>query len=374
MIKGIDLSYWQRNNYKALIDNFARDFVIARAAFSRTVDAYCDPIYQYAKSKGKKLGFYFFPLTSDGTPEASAEWAYRQVLGYIGEAMPILDWEATNGTDVSNVDWAYRWLKKFEELSGVKPVIYMNSSVEASYDWSKVVANDNGLWIANYGNNDGSDHGKPGVKQWSVVAMHQFTSLLDGRGLDGDIFYGQVGTWDSYCGKPVIGTTVPSLPTSVKKNNEEVAKEILARTCSDWRWNEWGDRDVRINRLREAGYDYNAVQELVNNLWNERNKVLFYTVQTGDTLSAIAGKHNTTWQQLALLNKLQNPNLIYPSMQLKISGGGSAQPNAKVYTVKAGDTLSSIATQYGTTWQKLAQDNKIQDADLIYPGMVLRIY
>lgn len=309
MLKGIDLSYWQRNNYKALIDNFGRDFVIARAAFSKTVDAYCDPIIQYAKSKGKKLGFYFFPLTSDGTPEASAEWAYRQVLGYIGEAMPILDWEATQGTDVTNVDWAYRWLKKFEELSGVKPVIYMNSSVEASYDWSKVVQNDNGLWIANYGNNDGSDHGKPKVKQWQVVAMHQYTSLLDGRGLDGDAFYGQTGTWDAYCGKPVMGTTVPTLPTPTKKNNDEIAQEVID--------GKWGNGDDRINRLRAAGYDYDAAQKIVND------------------------------------------RLI---------------PKYKTHTVRQGDNLSNIASKYGTTWQKLAKDNKIQNANLIYPGMVLRIY
>ena len=45
------------------------------------------------------------------------------------------------------------------------------------------------------------------------------------------------------------------------------------------------------------------------------------------------------------------------------------------YTVKAGDTLSSIAASYGTTWQQLhaANANTVADANLIYPGQVLEI-
>ena len=56
MLKGIDISYWQRDRYQSQIDAFGKDFVICRAAFSKNVDAYCDKMYQYAKSKGKKLG------------------------------------------------------------------------------------------------------------------------------------------------------------------------------------------------------------------------------------------------------------------------------------------------------------------------------
>lgn len=79
----------------------------------------------------------------------------------------------------------------------------------------------------------------------------------------------------------------------------------------------WGNGDDRINRLRAAGYDYDAAQKIVND------------------------------------------RLI---------------PKYKTHTVRQGDNLSNIASKYGTTWQKLAKDNKIQNANLIYPGMVLRIY
>ena len=49
------------------------------------------------------------------------------------------------------------------------------------------------------------------------------------------------------------------------------------------------------------------------------------------------------------------------------------KPTQVVYTVKAGDTLSAIAKKYGTTYQKIAQDNKIKNPNLIYIGQKLVI-
>ncbi len=43
------------------------------------------------------------------------------------------------------------------------------------------------------------------------------------------------------------------------------------------------------------------------------------------------------------------------------------------YTVESGDTLSSIADQYGTTWQQIADDNSIDDPNVIQPGQILNI-
>ena len=43
-----------------------------------------------------------------------------------------------------------------------------------------------------------------------------------------------------------------------------------------------------------------------------------YTVVPGDTLSRIAARFNTTYQALAQLNGIANPNLIYPGMLLRV--------------------------------------------------------
>ena len=95
-----------------------------------------------------------------------------------------------------------------------------------------------------------------------------------------------------------------------------------------------------------------------------------HTVKSGETVSGIAAKYGTTYQHLAAINGINNPNLIYAGQVLKIDG--AAAPS-KTYTVKGGDTLSDIAARYGTTYQRLAQINGISNPDLIHPGQVIKI-
>ena len=97
-----------------------------------------------------------------------------------------------------------------------------------------------------------------------------------------------------------------------------------------------------------------------------------YTVQAGDTLSGIAAFYGTSYQELAAINGIANPDLIYPGQVLQVTGSG-AGTSERTYTVQAGDTLSGIAALYGTSYQHLAEINGIENPDLIYPGQVLRI-
>ncbi len=89
-------------------------------------------------------------------------------------------------------------------------------------------------------------------------------------------------------------------------------------------------------------------------------------VQYGETLSSIAYQYGTDYQTLAALNGLANPNLIYPGQVLKVNGSATS-----VYTVKYGDNLSSIAAKLGTTYQALAALNGLANPNLIYPGQTL---
>lgn len=251
MLKGIDLSNYQRSNYQTLINNYGTDFVICRAAWRYAVDPMCDVMYQYAKSKGKKLGVYFFPLTSDGDPKKHAEWAYKQVLGYINEAVFFLDWEAYSGAEgnnnVNDVSWAKRWLDKFTELSGVRPMIYMNSNLNATVNFTTIVQGNYGLWIANYGSNNGVDNGRPAVKWWTSAAIHQYTSRGDnGRSLDRDTFYGDTTAWDKYA-KSEKATTVPT-PEAAKTYTQEEVDAILKSEQSKYQ----AEIDAALNQLKAS--------------------------------------------------------------------------------------------------------------------------
>lgn len=94
-----------------------------------------------------------------------------------------------------------------------------------------------------------------------------------------------------------------------KKTIDELAQEVLE--------GKWGNGQDRYDRLTNAGYNYDEIQARVNELCNSSKKII-YIVQKGDTLSGIASKYNTTYQKLAEINNIDNPNLIYPGQKIVI--------------------------------------------------------
>ncbi len=110
----------------------------------------------------------------------------------------------------------------------------------------------------------------------------------------------------------------------------------------------------------------------------------YYTVQAGDSLSLIASKYGTTYQNIMRLNGLNN-FFIYPGQKLKVSGtasssnstSNSSRPSTNssggsYYTVQAGDSLSLIASKYGTTYQNIMRLNGLNNF-FIYPGQKLKV-
>ena len=102
-----------------------------------------------------------------------------------------------------------------------------------------------------------------------------------------------------------------------------------------------------------------------------------YTVKSGDTLSSIALAYDTTVAELVSLNDLSNPNYIYVGETLLIpssstpSTSSSTSSHSTTYTtyiVQSGDTLYSIALQYNTTVARLVSLNDLTNPNLIYVG------
>ncbi|MGL5085129.1 MAG: LysM peptidoglycan-binding domain-containing protein, partial [Clostridium sp.] len=111
--------------------------------------------------------------------------------------------------------------------------------------------------------------------------------------------------------------------------------------------------------------------ELYNTPVKEEATSSIYVVKSGDNLSGIASKYNTSWQELARINNIANPNLIYAGQELKVNGAQSQQ--TIYYTVRSGDNLSSIASKYNTSWQAIAKLNNLDNPSLIYSGQQLKI-
>ena len=116
-------------------------------------------------------------------------------------------------------------------------------------------------------------------------------------------------------------------------------------------------------------------QETVNN-GSQGGTETVYTVQAGDTLSAIAKKYGTTYKKLAQYNGISDPNMISVGQKIKIpatSSSTTSTQKATSHTVKTGDTLSGIAKKYGTTVQVLVDLNGIKDKDIINVGQIIKL-
>jgi LysM repeat protein len=106
-----------------------------------------------------------------------------------------------------------------------------------------------------------------------------------------------------------------------------------------------------------------------------------YKVKNGDTLSHIATRYGTTVKTLVALNNLPgNGNAIYAGDVLKLPGKPAqqarpGQPKAGqiIYIVKAGDTIGKIASRYGVTQGYLLSVNGLKRTSLIYTGKPLRV-
>lgn len=112
-----------------------------------------------------------------------------------------------------------------------------------------------------------------------------------------------------------------------------------------------------------------------------------YTVRSGDTLSVIAARFNTTAATLAQLNNIVNPNLIYPGQVLRVPGTAPAVPPTPVlaptaaapipqprtHTVRPGENLYRISLIYGVALDALQRANNLLNPNLIFVGQVLVI-
>ncbi|MDT8859748.1 LysM peptidoglycan-binding domain-containing protein [Alkalihalobacillus sp. MEB130] len=103
------------------------------------------------------------------------------------------------------------------------------------------------------------------------------------------------------------------------------------------------------------------------------------TVHRGDTLWSIASINNIQVNDLKEWNQLSS-NLIFPGDTLQVSQSGNAQVktresanNAEQYTIKKGDTLSSIARQYNVSVSSLQEWNQISNPNVIVTGDTLSI-
>jgi membrane-bound lytic murein transglycosylase D len=104
-----------------------------------------------------------------------------------------------------------------------------------------------------------------------------------------------------------------------------------------------------------------------------------YTVRKGDTLSTISRRFGVSSERIRRANGLRS-DLIRVGQRLTIKGGSTrtaalkkASGKKKLYRVKSGDTLWSIAQSHSVTVDALCRHNDLAKNSLLKPGQKLKI-
>ena len=348
-LNGIDISSWQNGINLAVVPC---DFVVIKATEGiNYVNPDYERAYRQAKASGKCLGVYHY--ANGGNIQAEADYFLSNVGDRLGEAILILDWEVGNNVSFGNCDyaWCKGWLDYVYEKTGVHPILYCSQSIAYKFD----NIGNYGLWIAQYADNDPTGYqDAPWNEGEYTCAIRQYTSCGRLAGYDGNLdldkFYGSKEDWGKYTVSDKANVVVPEQPEAPKPvttTPEGSTLDLAYKTMLG----EFGNGE---DRIRNLGTRYEEVQNFINHIWitstdNLAQEVLSGRYGNGDVRKTVLGSR-------------------YNDVQDQVNDG-----SAQYYTVQSGDTLSSIASKYGTSYQTIAQLNGLSNPNLIYTGQRLRV-
>lgn len=340
---------------------------------------YRDCQFKASRNAGLRLGAYGFADTAVSPQDDAARFnSEADRMGLIGSGViPVLDWEPKQP---NNVAWAKTWLDLVAAHWGTKPLIYMSASTIHAADWTPVSSADYGLWVAGYPKGYAGDTLRnPGsvpysVAPWPFAAAWQYSSSGSvagvGSAVDVDWFYGDAATWAKYANAPIDTVTKPAVetpPTTVKPVQTTTTPTGDAGTLATAVIQ--GLYGNQPQRKKLLGPRYAEVMTIVNQRLTGRTAstpASYYIVRSGDYLSKV---WPSTWPTVAALNGLHPPYTIYVGQRLKTRSTGTVSPTRR-YTVRSGDTLSSIARRLGVSTSSI-HGYRSGNPNIIYPGEIL---
>jgi hypothetical protein len=206
MLKGIDISHYQDTTVR--YQDY--DFIIMKASEGAN---WKDPRMKQhligVQCNCKLYGFYHYARPEyNADAKVEARHFVETIRPYVGDCLLALDWE---GNSLKYpISWPHQWLDEVYRLTGVRPVIYVQESEITKRDYSSIVKDNYGLWVAKWGKNT------PKTGAWKFYALWQY----QGSPLDKDYFQGSVEQFKKYCkvdGKPTkqYYPTCPRNETSI---------------------------------------------------------------------------------------------------------------------------------------------------------------
>ena len=321
-LQGIDVSSWQPSD---VTERVAGEFAIVKMTQGTGyVNPKAEAQLNAAVRSGKEIGVYHY--AGGGNCESEADYFLSHSRAWIGKAVLVLDWESNQNAAWGNSGWSTCFVKRVKARTGVVPMVY----VQASALWQVAGARneDAGLWVAQYASMTPTGYQN---QPWRLgndgEAMRQYTSagLLPGYSgyLDLDYFRGDRSQWRRYANPSGAATAPAPKPSPAPAPQQPSCQGVCV------------------------------------------------TVRAGDSLSGIAARYGVAWSDWHGYRS-GSPSLIYPG-ETVCRGGGSSTATTATHTVVSGETLSGIAARYGSSWQQLQAWNGIQNPNLIWPGQTLRV-
>ena len=293
--KGLDISSYQKGiNFDEIKSKV--DFLILRAGFTgwggdgtnKNKDSCFEDFYSKSKARGIPVGAYWYSCANTYEKgKAEAEYLYNNCLKGKQFEYPIyMDVEEDRHQQVgkARIADAIKGFCEYLENKGYYVGIYANSNYFNNFiDTVKLSMYDK--WLAVWTSN------KQTFK------------------------YGDYGLWQNSSSGYVSGMRVDTDVEPTKKSNDEIATEVINGN--------WGNGADRKNALTNAGYDYAAIQSIVNARLGVTPKpsAKYHTVVKGDTLWAIAKKYygdGNRYPEIARANNIANPNIISVGQKLLI--------------------------------------------------------
>ena len=252
-IKGVDISHWQKGIDFSALKQAGVKFAIIRAGYSTKKDDAMDKFIADCKKYGIVFGFYWYSYAMTvEQAQAEADKCIEVIKGLSPTYPVFFDMEEKKQIDLLNMDtrtkMAIAFCEKIKQ-AGFKPGIYANPSFMENYFDKQRLVGKYDIWLAHWTNSP--DH--PSRYNYGQTMWQWGLDKIDGYDIDGDVCFCEYA-------KPA-----PAKPAPAKKTVEQLAREVIR--------GEWGNGQERKDRLTAAGYDYATVQSLVDKILDKSQTV-----------------------------------------------------------------------------------------------------
>ena len=274
---------------------------------------------------GVKCGVYHYSYAQSAfEAKREAEFCLKTIKGYKIDLPVAFDIEDSSQTHLGKDTLTSIVIAFCDRIksAGYRPMLYCNPNWLCNYLHKDKLINKYDIWLANWGVSAPSYN----------CAIWQYSENGSVPGISGSVDMNWI--YKDYISTKPATTKPVTKPSNVKKTDYSVKVTVQAG----------------LNVRKGAGTNYNIITAL--------------KCGTVVTVSKVSGN----WGYVGKYG-----GWICLDYTAKVGTTSTVKSDKIYYTVKSGDTLSYIAYRYNTTVDKLVSLNNIKNRDLIYVGQRLRV-